>query len=81
MSNQNPIHRDGGRRDNMNESRLGAKEAFTEKEANLEQQAPQPHDQVEDLTDDKLTELQEQAAGERFDEIARDEVAGIEPPK
>jgi hypothetical protein len=75
MSNQNPIHRDGGRRDNINESRLGAKETFSQYEADIERQAAQPHEQAEELTDEEQTELQEQTAAERFKEIGEDEAA------
>lgn len=73
MSNQNPIHRDRGRRDNIRSNRVGAKEAFSENEARLEREASMPPSEGERLTDEQQTELQEQAAERRFEEIARDE--------
>lgn len=73
MSNQNPIHRDRGRRDNIRENRLGAKEEFSENEARLEREASVPPDQGDNLTDEEKVELMEQAAERRFGEIARDE--------
>lgn len=72
MSDQNPIHRDRGRRDNIRESRLGAKETFSENEASVEQQASVPKDQGEDLSEEERTEVQEQAAADRFDEIGQE---------
>jgi hypothetical protein len=75
MSDQNPIHRDKGRRDNINESRLGAKETFSQNEAEVERQAHRSQDQVEELTDEERTELQEEAAADRFKKIGEKTVS------
>jgi hypothetical protein len=72
MSDQNPIHRDRGRRDNMRESRLGAKETFSQNEASIEQQASVPKDQDEDLTEEERTAVQEEAAADRFSQIGKE---------
>jgi hypothetical protein len=81
MSDQNPIHRDRGRRDNIGESRLGAKETFSQNEANIEQQASVPKEQVEDLSEEERTAVQEEAAADRLNKIGKetsgnDEAAG-----
>lgn len=73
MSNQNPIHRDRGRRDNIEGNRIGNKEAFTENEARIEREASIPPDQGESLTSEEQTELLEQAAEKRFAEIGEEQ--------
>lgn len=73
MSNQNPIHRDRGRRDNIEGNRIGNKEAFAENEARIEREASIPPDQGESLTSEEQTELLEQAAEKRFAEIGEEQ--------
>lgn len=72
MSNQNPIHRDRGRRDNITESRVGAKEALAQNEAEVDRQASVPGDQGVSSSSEEQTELQEQAAAQRFDKIGQE---------
>ena len=73
MSNQNPIHRDRGRRDNIEGNWVGNKEAFAENEARIEREASVPPDQGESVTSDEQMELLEQAAEKRFEEIGEEQ--------
>jgi hypothetical protein len=73
MSNQNPIHRDRGRRDNIEGNWVGNKEAFAENEAGIEREASVPPDQGENLTNEEQMELLEQAAAKRFEEIGEEQ--------
>lgn len=65
MSQQNPIHRDGGRRDGQQPFQDN-KEAMNEKQAEIERDAPLPEDQAEALTDEERDELRKQSASERL---------------
>lgn len=72
MSDQHPIHRDRGRSDVAGDPADTARETFAENEAKQEQQASSPEDKYEGLTDEERTELQEQAAEERFEHVGED---------
>lgn len=65
MSQQNPIHRDGGRRDGQQPFQDN-KEAMSEKQAEIERAAPLPEDEGEALTDEQRDELRKQSASERL---------------
>ncbi len=73
MSNQNPIHRDRSRRDNIEGNWIGNKEAFAENEARVEREASVPSDQAENLTSEEQVDLLEQAAERRFEEIGEEQ--------
>jgi hypothetical protein len=68
MSQQNPIHRDGGRRDGVQPFRDN-KEAMNEQQAEIERAAPLPEDQAENLTEEERDELRRQSASERLAEV------------
>lgn len=68
MSQQNPIHRDGGRRDGQQPFEDN-KETLNEKQAEIERSAPLPEDQAESLTDEQRDELTKQAASERLSRV------------
>lgn len=71
MSQQNPIHRDGGRRDGQQPFQDN-KEALNEKQAEIERNAPVPEDQGESLTDEQKDELRKQSASERLAHVNKD---------
>jgi hypothetical protein len=71
MSQQNPIHRDGGRRDGVQPFRDN-KEAMNEQQAEIERAAPLPEDQAESLTEEERDELRRQSASERLVEVDED---------
>lgn len=68
MSQQNPIHRDGGRRDGIQPFRDN-KEAMNEQQAEIERAAPLPEDQTEHLSEDERDELRRQSASERLAQV------------
>jgi hypothetical protein len=68
MSQQNPIHRDGGRRDGIQPFRDN-KEAMNEQQAELERAAPLPEDQAEHLSESERDELRRQSASERLAQV------------
>jgi hypothetical protein len=71
MSQQNPIHRDGGRREGQQPFQDN-KEALSQKQAEIERTAPLPEDQAEALTDEQKDELRKQAASERLAKVQKD---------
>jgi hypothetical protein len=73
MSQRNPIHRDGGRRDEGEQPYRDNKQAFAEKEAEVQRNAPLTEDEATPATEDERTAAQAEAAGKRFDEIARNQ--------
>lgn len=68
-SNQNPIHRDRDKRRTGGEAYEDVKQTFTEKEAEIERNAPFPEDEGAGLTDEQRDELQKQAASERLAKV------------
>jgi hypothetical protein len=72
MSDQNPIHRDRGKRDQGAEPYQDAKETFGQKEANLERNASIPGDEGDGLTSEQRDELMKQSASERLAKVQQD---------
>lgn len=72
MSNQNPMHRDRGRRDDGEQPYTDARERLAENEARIEGNAPFPEDATTPLTDEEQKKLEEEAAENRFDKIGQD---------
>lgn len=72
MSDQNPIHRDGGRRDQGGQPYTDDRETFAEKEAAIERSAARPDQGEAGLTEEEQRKLDEQAAERRLDEIGKD---------
>ena len=71
MSQQNPIHRDGGRRDGQQPFQDN-KEKLNENQAEIERSAPLPEDQAEPLTDEQKDELRKQSASERLAKVNKE---------
>lgn len=71
-SNQNPIHRDRGKRGEGAQPFKDNKEALTQKGAEIDRAAPFPEDQVEHLTDEQREELAKQHASQRLAAVQDD---------
>jgi hypothetical protein len=72
MSDQNPIHRDKGRRDVAGQPAANAKETFAENQAQIDRNADQPGDSEAGLTDEQREELKKQSASERLSKVQRE---------
>lgn len=71
MSQQNPIHRDGGRRDGQQPFQDN-KEKLNENQAEIERAAPFPEDEAASLTDEQKDELRKQSASERLAQVNKE---------
>lgn len=80
MSQQNPIHRDGGRRDGQQPFQDN-KEAMNETRAEIERAAPLPEDDAASLTDEQQEELRKQAASQRLAKVQEEIENGSTPGK
>jgi hypothetical protein len=72
MSDQNPIHRDRGRRDVAGQPAADAKETFAENQAQIDRNAAQQGETGEALTDEQREELRKQSASERLAKAQRE---------
>lgn len=71
-SNQNPIHRDRGKRDQGGQPYQDAKEALSQNEAEISRNAGIPGDQGDGLNDEQREELRKQAASERLAKVQQE---------
>lgn len=71
-SNQNPIHRDRDKRRTGGAAYEDTKQTLTQKEAEIDRNAPFPEDQTAGLTDEQRDELQKRAASERLADVQRE---------
>lgn len=72
MSDQNPIHRDRGRRDAGEQPYTDARERYAEHETRIEEHAPFPDTRESGLSEEEQRKLEERAAEDRFEEIGQE---------
>lgn len=71
MSDQNPVHRDGVRRDDGEQPYTDARQTLAENEERVRERAPFPDDGSTTLTHEECRKLDEDAAANRLDDVGK----------